>query len=341
MFFQTYCLMALANVLSVLRFTTSDYHFGIFRMFSLYCLPFDLRLLITPFVSSNYWPLYCLSFDLRLLMTRFVSLNYWPLYCLSLDLRLLITTLSSSNYWPLYYLSMDLRPLMTSFVTLNYWPMYCLSLDLRLLMTPFVSSNHLFIVLSVLGFTTCDYHFGIFQSVAIALSPLIYAFWLFPWYLQTWPLHCLSFDLRLQITLLTSSNLWPLHYLSLMPVRGVVLYVVIGYIVNHYCLMFVREVAPYIVIGYIVNHYCLMFVREVAPYIVIGYIVNHYCLTEEPVLCCCCWLYCQPLLFIILQTRSITCCSRWYCWLLQVTWDIVGIEWVSDCCLTTTQQICS
>jgi hypothetical protein len=158
-----------------------------------------------------------------------------------------------------------------------------------------------------------------------------------------------------------------------MLVRGVVLYIVIGYIVNHYCLMFVREVAPYIVnhyclmfvrevapyivnhyclmfvgevapcivIGYIVNHYCLMFVREVAPYIVIGYIVNHYCLTEEPVLCCCCWLYCQPLLFIILQTRSITCCSRWYCWLLQVTWDIVGIEWVSDCCLTTTQQICS
>jgi mannose/fructose/N-acetylgalactosamine-specific phosphotransferase system component IIC len=39
--------------------------------------------------------------------------------------------------------------------------------------------------------------------------------------------------------------------------------------------MFVREVAPYIVIGYVVNHYCLMFVREVAPYIVIGYVVNN------------------------------------------------------------------
>ena len=104
MFFQTYCLMALANVLSVLHFTASGYPFGIFRMFSLYCLPFDLRL--------------------RILITPFVSLSYWPLYCLSLDLRLL--------------------------------------------MTPFVSSNHLFILLSVLGFTTCDYHFGIFQSLDIA-----------------------------------------------------------------------------------------------------------------------------------------------------------------------------
>jgi hypothetical protein len=83
-FFQTYCLMALANVLSVLRFTASDYPFGIFRMFSLYCLPFDLRLriLITPFVSLNYW----LSLDLWLLInTTLSSSNYWPLYCLFLD----------------------------------------------------------------------------------------------------------------------------------------------------------------------------------------------------------------------------------------------------------------
>jgi hypothetical protein len=54
-------------------------------------------------------------------------------------------------------------------------------------------------------------------------------------------------------------------------VREVAPYIVIGYIVNHYCLMFVREVAPNIVIGYIVSHYCLMFVREVAPYIAICY----------------------------------------------------------------------
>ena len=38
-----------AIVLSVLWFTTSDYTFGIFR--PLYCLSFDLRLLVTPLVS--------------------------------------------------------------------------------------------------------------------------------------------------------------------------------------------------------------------------------------------------------------------------------------------------
>jgi mannose/fructose/N-acetylgalactosamine-specific phosphotransferase system component IIC len=55
----------------------------------------------------------------------------------------------------------------------------------------------------------------------------------------------------------------------MVPVREVAPYIVIGYIVNHYCLMFVREVAPYIVIGYVVNLYCLMFVREVSPPITI------------------------------------------------------------------------
>ena len=57
----------------------------------LYCLSYDLRLLITPLVSSNSRPLCCLSYDLRLLITPLVSSNSIPLYCLSYDLRLLIT----------------------------------------------------------------------------------------------------------------------------------------------------------------------------------------------------------------------------------------------------------
>jgi CBS-domain-containing membrane protein len=45
----------LSIVLSVLRFTTSDYPFGIFWPLILYCLSFvDLALLITPLVSSDY-----------------------------------------------------------------------------------------------------------------------------------------------------------------------------------------------------------------------------------------------------------------------------------------------
>ena len=82
------------------------------------------------------------------------------------------------------------------------WPLYCLSFfDLRLLITPLVSCGHcvvcpsslygcwlplwylVAIVLSVLRFTASDYPFGIL-----------------------WPLCCLSFDLRLLITPLESSD---------------------------------------------------------------------------------------------------------------------------------------
>jgi hypothetical protein len=52
---------------------------------------FDLRILITPVVSSNIWPLCGLSFDLRILITLVVSSNLWPLCGLLFDLRILIT----------------------------------------------------------------------------------------------------------------------------------------------------------------------------------------------------------------------------------------------------------
>jgi len=59
-----------------------------FLIWSLYCLSLDLRLLITPLVSSN-------------LSTLFVLFPFlcWPLHCLPfLNLRLLITPLVSSNF---------------------------------------------------------------------------------------------------------------------------------------------------------------------------------------------------------------------------------------------------
>jgi hypothetical protein len=61
-------------VMSVLRFTASDYLFGIFTL-----LPIALSVL--RFTASDYLfgifcPLYCLSFDLRLLITSFVSFTY-------------------------------------------------------------------------------------------------------------------------------------------------------------------------------------------------------------------------------------------------------------------------
>jgi hypothetical protein len=119
---------------------------------SLYCLSFDLRLLITPLV---FWSLYCLSFDLLLLITPLV---FWSLHCLSFDLLLLEQTkicktlhskLKIGQREPkhnsrvnsganvhlvlckipltlLFCLSFDLLLLITPLV---FWSLYCLSFD--------------------------------------------------------------------------------------------------------------------------------------------------------------------------------------------------------------------
>ena len=78
------------------------------------------------------WSLCCMSFDLRILITPLVS---WPLCCMSFDLRILITPLVS---WSLCRMSFDLRILITPLVS---WSLCCMSFDLRILITPLVSSN--------------------------------------------------------------------------------------------------------------------------------------------------------------------------------------------------------
>ena len=108
------------------------------------------------------------------------------------------------SFWlPLWYLH-----------TAIIWPLYCLSFDLQLLISLVVSSHcyHFTITLSVLRFTASDYPRGIFTPLSFdhyIVCPSIYSFWLPLWYLHTaiiWPLHCLSFDLQLLITLVVSSN---------------------------------------------------------------------------------------------------------------------------------------
>ena len=96
------CLLPYVIVLSVLRFTNSDYPFGIFKhvfvLLSFFCWPlccrsfFDLRILIIPMVCSNsslsfsFMPLYCLSFDFRILIIPMVSSNSFLSVCnISLD----------------------------------------------------------------------------------------------------------------------------------------------------------------------------------------------------------------------------------------------------------------
>ena len=203
----------LAIILSVLWFTASDYPFGIF--WPLYCLSFDLQLLITPLVSFGHYIIWPLIYSFWLLLWYLLAIIlsdlwftasdysfgiFWPLYCLAFDLRLLITL------W--YLLAIILSVLWftaSDYLFDIFWPLYCLSFDLQLLITPLVSSGHyivcpliysfwlplwylLAIILSVLWFTASDYLFDIF-----------------------WPLYCLSFDLRLLITSLISFG----HYIYL------------------------------------------------------------------------------------------------------------------------------
>ena len=79
------------SLIFCVMFCRSSFVLLYFLVWSLCCMSFDLRILITPLVS---WPLCCMSFDLRILITPLVS---WSLCCMSFDLRILITPLVSSN----------------------------------------------------------------------------------------------------------------------------------------------------------------------------------------------------------------------------------------------------
>ena len=160
----------LVIVLPVLSFTASDYLCGIF--WSLYCLSFPLRLLIThvvsfghcnacPFICGFWLPMWYLLVII-LPVLSFTASDYpcgiiWSLYCLSFHLRLLITHVVSFGhciacpfiygFWlPMWYLLVIVLPVL-SFTASDYpcgifWSLYCLSFHLRLLITHVVSFGH-------------------------------------------------------------------------------------------------------------------------------------------------------------------------------------------------------
>ena len=108
------CPFSFGHCIVCLRFTISDYPFGIFNLF--------LRILITPLVSSNFF--------LRLLITLFGIFKFF--------LRLLITALLSSNLsygylLPLCYLQI--------FLTAADYRFVIFKSVLRLLITALLSSN--------------------------------------------------------------------------------------------------------------------------------------------------------------------------------------------------------
>ena len=161
----------------LLRFTDSDYLFGIF--WPLCCLTFfDLQILITPLVSFGHcvvWPssiyriwlhLWCLLVIVLSDRLRFTDSDYlfgifWPLCCLTFfDLQILNTPLVSFghcvvcpssiySFWlPLWYLlaivlSVLLRITDSDYLFGIFWPLCCLIFfDLQILITPLVSFGH-------------------------------------------------------------------------------------------------------------------------------------------------------------------------------------------------------
>ena len=187
-----FVLFLLAIVLSVLlRFTDFDYLFGIF------------------------WPLYCLSFDLLILITSLVSFGH----CI-------VCPSSIYGFWlPLWYLLAIVLSVLLRFTDFDYlfgifWPLYCLSFfDLRILITSLVSFGHCIVCpSSIYGFwLPLWYLLAIVLSVILRIvcPSSIYGFWLPLWYLLAivlftdfdylfgmfWPLYCLSFYLRIWLPL--------------------------------------------------------------------------------------------------------------------------------------------
>ena len=214
----------LAILLSdLLRFTDSDYTFGIF--WPLRCLTFfDLQILITP------W--YLLAIVLSVLL-RFTDPDYpfgifWPLCCMFFfELQILITSLVSFGHcvvWPssiyrfwlhLWYLLAIVLSDLLLFTDYDYlfgifWPLCCLTFfDLQILITPLVSFGHFVVCYSLIYW----FWLPLWYLLAIVLSDLLrftdsdYLFGIF------WPLCCLTvFELQILITSLVyfgHSDVWP------------------------------------------------------------------------------------------------------------------------------------
>ena len=229
----------LAIVLSVLlRYTDSDYPFGIFWPLCCHFF-FDIGIQIYPF--SIFWPLcWQFFFDIRILNTPLVSFGHCVV-CSSLIYR----------FWlPLWYLLTIVSSALLRYTDSDYpfgifWPLCCqFFFDIRILITPFVSCGHcvvcsssiyifwlpLWYLLTIISsaflrYTDSDYHFGIlwplcrllFFDIWILITPFvscghcvvrsssIYIFWL-PFGIF-WPLcRLLFFDLQILIIPLVSSH---------------------------------------------------------------------------------------------------------------------------------------
>ena len=234
-FHQTFCLfyclfcfvlrllttpLVLSVVLSILmsvllRFTSSDYPFGLIRRFfySIVCSSSHYVFWLPLWSHHTFCLFYCLSFVLRLLTTPLVSSDVLSIllsvllrigasdYPLGLIRRFVYSIVCPSSYY-VFWLPLWSHQMFCLF--------YCLSFFvLRLLATPLGSSDVLSILLSVLlRIAASDYPLGLIRRFVYSIGcPSYYVFWLPLWSHQTFCLfYCLSFFvLRLLTTPLVSS----------------------------------------------------------------------------------------------------------------------------------------
>ena len=139
-----------AIILLVLRLTTSHCTFGFpFGHYIACPSTYDFSL----HIWLSFWPLYCLSFDLRLLIAHLAFL----LTIILLVLRL--TTSHCTFGFPFdHYIACPSTYDFSLYIWLSFWPLYCLSFDLRLLIAHLAFL--LAIILLVLRLTTSHCTFG-------------------------------------------------------------------------------------------------------------------------------------------------------------------------------------
>ena len=198
-----------------LIFMTSDYYtFDIFKPLAIILSVFLLYLwllITTLLISSNHWPLFCLSFSY---IYGFWLLHFWYLqtfghYFVCLSLIFMASDYTFDIFKPLaIILSVFLLYLWLLITTLlissNLRPLFCLPFSniygFWLHFWYLQTFGHYFVCLSVI-FMASDYTFDIFKLLAIMLCVFLLYLWL-------------------QITLLISSNLWPLFCLSFSYIYG-------------------------------------------------------------------------------------------------------------------------
>jgi hypothetical protein len=176
-----------AIVLSVLRYTDSDYPFG--SLWPLCCLPYDIRILITPLVSCGHCVVCPSIYGFWLPLWYLVAIVACPMIY---------------GFWlPLWYLVAIVLPVLW-YTDSDYpfdilWPLCCLFFDIRILITSLVSCGHCVVCPSSI------YGFWLLLSdlVAIVFSVLRYTDSDYPFGIL-WPLCCLSYDIRILITPLVS-----------------------------------------------------------------------------------------------------------------------------------------